>query len=67
MMDQNERFHVRRVDFDRERYVLISSERKYHDACIAADAMRAEYGDHVVVTDARNGQRFVYDSRALKR
>lgn len=38
----------------------------YHDACIFADAARAELGEHVIVWDTKE-ERVLYDSRRLSR
>lgn len=66
-MTEHERFHVREVDDAARRYRFVSSDRRFHDACIAADTARVEWAGHYVVTDSHRDHAIVYDSRRLER
>ena len=60
-----ERFEVRLVDNEKRVYRYVCSDRKYHDACIAADKGRVWLRCDFVVLDAHEGHRILYDSRKL--
>lgn len=60
----SDRFEVRLVDIAERKYIYLSSDRTFHDACIQADYARTEIGGDFVVID-RPQRRIVYDSRRL--
>lgn len=60
-----ERFEVRAVDEVARKYVYCTSFRLFHDACLAADAVRKDR-EHFVVWDSTY-KRVVYDSRLLEK
>ncbi len=64
-VSDHERFRLHVVDEAARLYRFNSSERRYHDACIAADAAVSELGGEWIVIDSASGW-CVYDSRALK-
>lgn len=59
-------FEVRLVDVVRRSYVAVGVMRDwYHDACLAADALRAGTPDDYVVID-RGTKQVLYDSRLFR-
>lgn len=63
----HERYEIRIVDAVRRVYTdPITSDRKYHDACIIADTVRSRSSVDVVILDAHDGHRKMYDSRLFR-
>ncbi len=61
-MTEHERFRLHFVDELARLYRFVSSDRRFHDVCIAADTARLERGGEWIVIDSSSG-RCVYDSR----
>ena len=65
-VSDHERFRVHFVDDAARLFRFHTSDRKYADACLIADAARVELGGDWVIFDGVTGA-CVYDSRRLTR